>query len=102
MEEGETEAQTALREIEEEVGLKVNLLEGFRTTDAYPVPGMEDVVKQVVFFCAAYDHQTLKAQEGEVARALLASYEEALELLEFEGSKRVLREAHEFLNRVQM
>lgn len=40
MEEGETEAQTALREIEEEVGLKVDLLEGFRTTDAYPVPGM--------------------------------------------------------------
>lgn len=100
MEEGETEAQTALREIEEEVGL-VNLLKGFRTTDAYPVPGMEGVVKQVVFFCAAYDHQTLKAQEGEVARALLASYEEALELLKFEGSKCVLREAHEFLNRVQ-
>ena len=44
-EKGETEEQTALREIYEEVHLKVNILKGFRATDAYMLPGKENVIK---------------------------------------------------------
>ena len=39
MEPGETEAQTALREIWEEVGLRVRLIEGFRAVEDYGLPG---------------------------------------------------------------
>ena len=98
MEKGETEEQTALREVYEEVHLRVSLLQGFRRTDAYALPGKENVLKQVVFFCAEYDDQEIIAQAEELQSACLATYEEALRLLAFESTKRILREAHDFLS----
>ena len=97
MEENETEEQTALREIEEEVHLKVSILPGFRTTDEYRLPNKPEVIKQVVFFCAEYDSQTMIAQQEEVSQTSLAPYDEAMRLLTYESTKRVLREAHRFL-----
>ena len=97
MESGETEEETALREIYEEVHLKASILKGFRTKDEYALPGQENVVKQVVFFCAAYEGQEIRAQESELLSAALASYEEAMRRLSCESSQRVLREAHDFL-----
>ena len=97
MEPGETEEQTALREIYEEVHLKARLLEGFRTTDEYALPGNADIVKQVVFFCGTYEGQEIRAQAEELLSAALVPYEEALRRLAFDSSRRVLREAHDFL-----
>ena len=54
IEEGETETQTALREIYEEVGLRPRLCDGFREVDEHPIPG-RDVIKQIVYFLAEYD-----------------------------------------------
>lgn len=99
MENGETEEQTALREIYEEVHLKVNILKGFRTTNEYALPKKENVTKQVVYFCAEYYDQDIIAQEEELLRASLVSYEEALQLLKYESSKRILKEAHDFLSK---
>ena len=97
MERGETEEQTALREIYEEVHLKVNFLKGFRATEEYAMSEKENVIKQVVYFCAEYHSQDIKAQDDELLRASLVSYEEALQLIEFESSKRILKEAHDFI-----
>ena len=97
MEKGETEEQTALREIYEEVHLKVNIREGFRTVDEYTIPNKANVIKQVVYFCAEYKDQELVPQNSELAGAALASYEEALQLFQFESSRRILKEANEFL-----
>ena len=97
MERGETEEQTALREIYEEVNLKVNILREFRATDEYALPNKENVIKQVVYFCAEYYGQDIIPQNDEVLRVSLVSYEEALQLFEFESSKRILKEAHDFL-----
>ena len=99
MESGETEEQTALREIYEEVHLKVSLRNGFRTTDQYALPGKENVIKQVVYFCAEYSEQDILPQESELLDARLVPYTEALQLLTFESAKRILKEAHEFLSR---
>ena len=99
MEKGETEEQTALREIYEEVHLKVHLLDGFRTTDEHAIPGKENVIKQIVYFCAEYDHQELMPQEAELIKASLVTYEEALQLFEFESLKRILKKANDFLLR---
>lgn len=99
MEAGETETETALREINEEVGLSPRLIEGFRTCDEHPLPKKPGVMKQVVYFLAEYEDQEIVFQKEELMSAPLVSYEEAMALFVFESSKRILTEAHAFLNK---
>ena len=99
MEAGETEEQTALREIYEEVGLRVKLLKGFRAVTEYDLPCPTDTRKRVVFFLAEYENQSVTIQESELASYALAHFEEALALTEFADSKQILTDAHAFLNR---
>ena len=99
VEAGETETETALREIREEVGLQPRLIEGFRTCDEHPIPSKPDVIKQVVYFLAEYADQQITFQKEELLSAPLVNYEEALSLFVFEGSRRILTEAHAFLNK---
>ena len=97
VEKNESEKETALREIFEEVGLRPTILDGFRTTIEYPSPVKKDALKQVVFFLAEFKNQEVKIQEEELRSALLVSFEEGLKLLSFEITRNVLREANEFL-----
>ena len=99
MEPGETEEQTALREIYEEVGLRVRLLPGFRAVTEYQLPAPPDTRKRVVFFLAEYEGQETTVQESELAAITIAPWPQALELTEFADSKRILTEAHEFLSK---
>ena len=98
MEAGETEVQTALREIYEEVGLRVRLLEGFRAVTEYPLPYPPDTRKRVVFFLAEYENQQITIQESELASYTIAPFPQALELTEYADSKQILTDAHAFLN----
>lgn len=100
MEAGETEADTALRETEEETGLRVRLLPGFRSVEVYPLPNKPDAVKQVVFLLAEYEAQALRIQEREIREARLLRFDEACAVLEYEDDRRVLREAKTFLDRL--
>ena len=99
-EEDETEHETARREILEETGLDVTFVDGFRTTDEHPHirEGYPPVMKHMVYFLAEYTGQQPIPQEGEVSEILLISYEEAMSKFQFENSRRILREANEFLN----
>ena len=99
MEPGETEEQTALREIYEEVGLRVRLLPGFRAVTEYPLPDKPDTRKRVVFFLAEYADQTPRIQESELTSCTLAPFEEALPLVEYADSKQILKDAHAFLTK---
>jgi ADP-ribose pyrophosphatase YjhB (NUDIX family) len=99
MEAGETEEQTALREILEETGLRVKLLPGFRAVTEYQLPTPPDTRKRVVFFLAEYDSQEPVAQESELAAITLAPWPQALELTEFGDSKKILTDAHNFLTK---
>ncbi len=94
---GETETETALREIWEEVGLRPALIDGFRVEDEYPLPEKRDVIKKVVFFLAEYEGQEIHPQEEELLGARLADYDEAMALLSYESTKQVLKKAHDFL-----
>ena len=96
---GETEQETALREIREETGLKVRLLEGFRTTDSHPLvrEGKPTVIKEIVYFLGEFCAQDPRPQQSEVTRLLLLEYKEAMASFQFESSRRILREAHDFL-----
>ena len=80
MEGNETEHETAVREIREEVGLTVHFEEGFRETDEYLIVRKNGptIDKHVVFFLASYEDQTPVPQEKEVAEIVLMEYEEAM------------------------
>lgn len=99
MEKGETEQQTALREIREEVGLSPRLIDGFRECIEHPLPARPGVMKRVVYFLAEYEHQAIVYQASELLNALLVGYEEALSLLPFENTRRILTQAHAFLQK---
>ncbi len=64
MEPGETEQDTALREIWEETGLRVRLDTAFRHVNTYsPKPG---VLKDVIYFVAWAQQDMLALQQAEI------------------------------------
>ena len=97
VEPGETEEETALREILEEVGLKITLVSGFRSEDEHPIPQKENTIKQIVYFLGEYHNQEFTFQKEELSEALLIDYETAMSLFQFDSSKRILTEANNFL-----
>ena len=98
VEQGETERETAVREIMEETSLTVDFIEGFREEETYPLRGGE-VSKTVVYFLAEYKGQTPKARENEIGALTVAPLAEALSLLEFESSRSILRKADAFIKK---
>lgn len=100
MEAGETEQDTAIREVKEETGLDVELLDGFRQVDEHFLAreGRPNDKKTNVYFLAEYHDQELKAQGSEVSEIVLMDYRDALESLQYNELKRELTEAESFIN----
>lgn len=96
MEYGETEEQTALREIFEETSLKVSLDTTFRAEYRYLVDGY--IHKSALYFLASYTEGAFRPQAGEVFGIWLLPYEDALEKLDYEQDRRVLRMAEKRLS----
>lgn len=99
MEPGETEQDTALREIREEVGLQPVLLNDFRQTISYPLPSKPGVTKHVTYFLAEYQDQEIRCQPEELLGASLMPYEEAYRTLSHQASKAVLEAADRFIRK---
>lgn len=97
VEKDETEEQTALREVFEEVGLNVTLIDGFRTEVEYPLWKRDDALKKVVYFLGEYSNQRFVYQKEELSDAFLVDYDTAMGLFQFENNKRILTEANDFL-----
>jgi tRNA nucleotidyltransferase (CCA-adding enzyme) len=95
VEAGETAEETALREVQEETGLKIRLLEGFKETSKYDIQSW--VEKKVVFFLAESDTLKTVRQAEEIDICQWLTFEEALRCLHFEKDKRVLNRARFFL-----
>ncbi len=95
VEKGESEEETALREIREETALRVKLDTGFRRVVTFsPKPNVQ---KDVVYFAAKADSKHVKAQEEEVIGILWANPEEALETVTYENDRETLRAFLEYL-----
>ena len=95
MEEGETEEETCLREVWEETGIKIKIEEGFRVSDRYITP--DNIDKEVILFLGDANGQSVSIQEEEIMDYRWCSYDDALELLTFEGSREKLKEANDFI-----
>jgi bis(5'-nucleosidyl)-tetraphosphatase len=99
MENGEDEHQTALREVREEAGLDVIILDGFREVDAYSFRRKgEPVEKQSVYFVAQARERNARLSHEHDDMAWL-SFDEALARLGYEGGREILRKANDFLTR---
>lgn len=95
VEAGESERQTALRELREESGLIGEITGSFRSSVRYsPYPGCE---KEVVFFIARPLSDTLLLQQEEVSEGGWFSLDKALDTITYDSSKALLREAAEYL-----
>lgn len=94
---GETEADTALREVFEECGLKVRLTPDFRTE--YTFTTLEKTIKTSVFFLAEFNpDDAVKIQQEEVIGDWLLSYADAMDKLNWKQDKEILRQAEEYLS----
>ena len=101
MEMGESEYETALREVKEETGLDVTLVDGFRVKDEHNLAreGRPNTIKQTIYFLANYEDQTFVPQESEISKIVLLDFEAAMATLQFDSFKNVLAQAHDFLEK---
>ena len=98
MEHGETEAETARREIREETGLEAELDTAFRqVVTYYPKTG---VIKDVIFFLARPVGGSQHAQETEIADLGWFSFQEARPLVTFATDEEVLLAAEDYLAKI--
>ena len=99
MEEGESEYDTALREVKEETGLDVTFIEGFRVKDEHNLAreGRPNTIKQTIYFLVKYENQTFVPQESEISQIELLDYESAMAKLQFDSFKEILTQAQDFL-----
>ncbi|MFH1916155.1 MAG: NUDIX domain-containing protein [Nanoarchaeota archaeon] len=95
VESGETEEETALREVHEETGLRVEIIPGFKDSLSYlSAPGVK---KTVIFFLARTDEEHVVLDAKEIADFAFLSYDHAIKQLTYKNSKELLKRAHEFL-----
>ena len=97
VEEGETEVQTAIREVKEETNIDVEVNENYRYTTEYSPK--ENVMKEVVYFLAKNISNNEEAQLEEVSEVKWIKLEEALEKITYNTSKEILNKLKEDLNK---
>ncbi|MFZ5352167.1 MAG: bis(5'-nucleosyl)-tetraphosphatase [Bacillota bacterium] len=95
VEENETEQETALREIWEEAGIKVRLLEDFRSTMEYSPK--EDTIKEVVYFIGEAIDNEVKCQVEEIEDFKWLKYEDAMNSLTHSNSRELLKRVNNHL-----
>ncbi len=97
VEPGETEEETAIREIREETGVDVLVDSSYRKVVTYSPH--RDVIKDVVYFVAVTDDDKFTRQEGEISRIKWVDMHSAVEHVSYENDKKVLLGAIEhYLN----
>ena len=88
VEDGETEIQTAMREVKEETNLDVEVNEKYRYTTKYSPK--EDVIKEVIYFLAKNINNNKQAQLEEVSEVKWFKLDEALNKITYDTSKDIL------------
>ncbi|MBR6890368.1 MAG: NUDIX domain-containing protein [Clostridia bacterium] len=101
VESGETEHDTAAREVWEETGVRVRFVDGFRETDRHTFVHGErpEVVKDIAYFLPVCDDPKPCPRDSEVAGAALMGYDAAMAALRTDdNSRRILEKARDYLS----
>jgi len=101
IEKGETEEETAKREIREETGIEVDkFIEGFKETASWFYRWKDqNVYKEAVYFLFETSRKEINLSEEHLEYDWL-EYADALERLTYENSKNVIKKANELLKSV--
>lgn len=97
MEKGESERETAMREIREETCVSTQIVPGFRRVVTYHMPNGND--KRVVYFLARFSQQQAHQNPEEFLKVMELGYHDALHALTFENDRVTLRAAERFIRR---
>ena len=97
VEDGETEQETAIREIKKETNLDVTINSDFRYVITYSP--YEGAIKDVVYFLATVNSDNIKAQQSEISEIKWFKYEDAISMITYDSDKKVLMEAIKYLNK---
>lgn len=95
VEHGESEEQTACREVMEETGLTASLFKDFR--EEYTYTTSDGCIKNCVYFAAEYSGADADIQQSEISDSWLLPFEEAYEKLNYPQDKPILEAAHRLL-----
>lgn len=95
VEDGESEIETARREIKEETALEVDFIEGFRESIQYTLG--KNKLKEVVFFLAKVKSSNIVIQLEEIKDFAVLPFEKALEKITYPLNKEILKKAHAYL-----
>ena len=103
VDEGETEIETATRELEEETGIKgIVFFEGFRKTITYTFQkGNRKVGKEVAFFLAKTTEEKVNLSHEHVDYEWL-DFPSASERLTYDNARSVLKEAIDFYQKSEV
>ena len=91
VEEGETEEQTAIREIKEETGIDVILDTSFRKVITYAPK--KETTKDVIYFLAKATSYEYTPQEEEIARIKWVEINHAGEILSYDNVRQLVNQA---------
>jgi len=90
VEQNETEIETATREVKEEVGLNVEIDSKKRYELNYIIK--DEIEKSTIYFVATTENKNIVTQRNEIEDAKWYTFEEALNILTFDGAKDILRQ----------
>lgn len=99
IEPGETETETVFREISEETGIQdIQIVDGFRQQISYKYRKKSKLIDKTVIYYLAETKSREVVLSFEHNNFGWYAFDQALEKLSFENSKRVLRVADQFLS----
>ncbi len=99
IESGETEIETIKREVMEETGIiDIKLIEGFRQQISYKYRKKSKLVNKTVIYYLAETKSNNVVLSFEHVNFAWLNFKDALDKLSFDNSKRVLKNAKEFLS----
>lgn len=95
IEKGETEEDTAKREVLEEAGIHIRLFPGFKNKSEYTIRGK--IEKSVSIFLATTDDVQTIIQPEEIEDYIWLNYEQAMKTLNYVNDKDILLLAQKFI-----
>ncbi len=104
IENGESETETARREIFEETGIKnIEFIENFRQEDVYIIDGAasrtdeRQVEKHSIYFLASALEDTLDFDKNEILELKWTAINQAQDLLSFANQKKIINSAYNLI-----